>query len=228
VDKSISRDRSKNQFVFPEFYGSYYREIAAGLWDSVLRVKGWEAYGLPVKKHLKANGIRGPEDFENHVRKVERYFWDDLFPVYARWKEEWWEAYQERGYYDTPTGFRIIFNRQFRLLSKNECTNYVVSGSAFHCLLWTLGRLQKWLNKYRMKTKLRGQIHDSMEGDSPPNEIQDVLTEADRIVREDLPKHWPWVIVPLEVECEVAPRGESWYRKEAWVKTGGKWGPKPK
>jgi hypothetical protein len=47
-------------------------------------------------------------------------------------------------------------------------------------------------------------------------------------VREDLPKHWPWVIVPLEVECEVAPRGESWYRKEAWVKTGGKWGPKPK
>lgn len=104
----------------------------------------------------------------------------------------------------------------------------VHKNSAFHCLLWSLIRLQNWLEKYRMKTRIIGQIHDSIIADVPPAELQDFLSMVRRIFSEELPQTWKWIIVPIETECEVSPIDSSWYEKELWVEKEGLWLPAKK
>ena len=168
VSKKL-RYYAKNQFVFPQFYGSYYAECAANLWES-FQGCGEEIDGDPVLKWLEQRGIHSRGDcdperdpvsgtFESHVRAVERHFWQNRFPVYSRWKDRWYASYQEKGYVDTLTGFRIQGE-----LGRNDVINYPIQGSAFHCLLWSLIRLQKELRRRKMESRIVGQIHDSIVG----------------------------------------------------------------
>ena len=64
-----------------------------------------------------------------------------------------------------------------------------------------------------MKSRIIGQIHDSILLDVHRTELNVVLVKAKQIMTELLPQAWPWVIVPMEVEAEVAPLGKSWYDK---------------
>ena len=84
----------------------------------------------------------------------------------------------------------------------------------------------KKLSKYKMKSKVVGQIHDSAEGVSPPKEMQDVLSISQEIVEKELPKHWPWLNAPLETEVEVADVDTSWFRKKQWSLKDSRWGSK--
>jgi DNA polymerase I-like protein with 3'-5' exonuclease and polymerase domains len=210
---------AKNQFVFAEFYGSYFKQTAPPLWDVIDRVKLHLPDGTPLKTHLRKYGINElgacernknqvEGTFEEHVKKVERYLWDVLFPGYRDWKNSWWEKYLRTGGFDFLTGFRAE-----GIYSKNQVTNYCVQGAAFHCLLFTLIRLQRWLLKHKMKSKIIGQIHDSMLLDLYPPEIKDVLARVKHIVSYILPKEWDWIIVPLNVEMELAPIDGSWWEK---------------
>jgi DNA polymerase I-like protein with 3'-5' exonuclease and polymerase domains len=66
-----------------------------------------------------------------------------------------------------------------------------------------------------MKTVLIGQIHDSLLADVAKGELNDYVDIAYEIMTKKLMKHWKsWLIVPMEADCEVAPVGESWYKKE--------------
>jgi hypothetical protein len=206
------------------------------LWEDVCRDKTLTIGDdeLWVKKHLASKGIKelgecDPDQsprkgtFEAHVKEVEDAMWRK-FSVYYEWRKKQWADYQEKGYFDLPTGFRISWG-QSGVLSRNDCICYPAQGASFHCLLWTLIQLQKWLVKNKMKSRIVGQIHDSMEGTSPPNEIDLVLDEAKRIVTEDLPKHWPWLTVPMQIEIEVAGIGKSWFDKREWKRDeDGIWG----
>lgn len=96
----------------------------------------------------------------------------------------------------------------------------------FHCLLWSLIQLQKWLNKYKMKSLIVGQIHDCLLLDVPIDEIQDVLHTAKDIMTTRLRKAWDWLIVPMGVEVDVTPEGGSWADKALWVEENGEWKPK--
>lgn len=245
----VSKDMryaGKNGFVFPEFYGSYFAQCAPRLWEVISQFKLRLPDGTPLKKHLKRKGIkelgsvegisgyptRGriatpPGTFMEHLRQIEEDFWGRRFKVYADWKRSWYEQYLRDGYFLTHTGFKCVFGKG-GLLSKNDATNYPIQGSAFHCLLWTIIRLQKWIKKNRMKTLLVGQIHDSVEADVPPDELKDYLGKVKEIVTVDLPKTWPWIIVPLEIEAEVCDRDASWFYKKAWVDKYGRWGPEEK
>lgn len=84
--------------------------------------------------------------------------------------------------------------------------------SAFHCLLWSLIRLHRWLRKHRMQSLIVGQIHDSIVLDVKREELQDVVAAARTIMCELIRKQWPWIITPLEVEVEVGER--NWYEKK--------------
>jgi DNA polymerase-1 len=224
VSKAL-RDRVKNQFVFAEFYGSFYGLVAPRLWDDVVRGKlTIEGSGTLVTKHLRTKGITAlgaldesgrppPLTFMDRIRTVEQDFWERRFKVYAQWKREFWENYLQTGHYLTPIGFRVSSGKG-GVLSRNDCINYIIQGTSFHCLLWTLIRLQEWIEAKGLKTRLCNQIHDSIVGDSPPEELGKVLDKAKQIVTEDLPKHWPWLVVPTVVEIEVAPPGKSWWHKE--------------
>jgi DNA polymerase-1 len=216
----MARYCAKNQYVFPEFYGSVYFQCAPALWESIDKYDLKRSDGLSLRKHLKHKGIKrlgecDPEKepvrgtFEYHIQQVEKDFWGRRFKVYDQWKKDFWNTYQRRGWFKTFTGFRVE-----GIYKRNYVINNPIQGSAFHCLLWSLIRINRWLRKNKMKSLIVGQIHDSLIFDLDRKEQDEVLAKAVEVMTVDLPKAWDWLAVPLEVECEVAPDGESWHKKQ--------------
>lgn len=228
----------KNKFVFPAFYGSVYFQCAVGLWEALdefqLKVKkpedtDKECTGILIKQHLANKGItelgscnpkKEPKrnTFEWHIKNVEKKFWHERFPVYTKWKYDWYDSYVNTGSFKSLTGFKFS-----GLYKKNEVLNYANQATAFHCLLWSLIQLQKWLNKNKMKSMIVGQIHDSMVLDVVKSELQDILYKAKKIMTVDLPNHWKWINTKLETETEVSIPGTSWYDKKVWIEKRNRW-----
>ena len=207
-----TRQTGKGSFVFPEFYGSYWDQVGDDLWKAIALEKlnvGKNNDGISIYAHLKKHGIHNVDDFKQHIKKVEDWFWNDQFTVYNQWKKDWVAEYHQKGYFDSLTGFRYQ-----GILKKNEVINYAVQGSAFHMLLRVLIELQKWLEKYNMKTLIIGQIHDSLVLDIVPSEMDDVLHEALCIISQDLPKYYPFIDVPMTIEAELAPLNAPWLAKK--------------
>lgn len=211
----------KNKFVFPQFYGDWWMSCAAQLWKAIDRLNLKTANGIPLKKWLKKKGIKSlgthdsknidPNSFEAHVKDVEYDFWYNRFAVYQEWKDDWWEQYQTSGSFRMLTGFEVS-----GYINRKDCINYPIQGTAFHCLLWSLIRLSELLKKYKMKTKLIGQIHDDAVSDTPEKELDDYIELAQDVITRQLPKHWPWIITPMRVDVEVTPVGGSWYDKKKY------------
>jgi DNA polymerase I-like protein with 3'-5' exonuclease and polymerase domains len=212
---------AKNMFVFPQFYGDWWLSCAKSLWKAIDRLNLKTSNGIPLKKWLKKKGIVrsgtgdsknvDPHSFEGHLKSVEYDFWHNRFSVYQEWKDDWWESYREKGYFRMLTGFKV-----FGYINRKDCVNYPVQGTAFHCLLWSLIRLSKLLRKYKMKTKLIGQIHDDAVSDTPEKELDDYINLAMDVITKQLPKHWPWIITPMRVEVEATPVGGCWYEKKEY------------
>lgn len=207
VGKKI-RYCGKNGFVFPEFYGSYYEQVAPSLWKMINEHKLVTEDKIPLKKWLAGKGLTNLAKFKDHIKDVERWFWYEQFPVYTAWKKRWYKSYLKQGWFDTITDFRCSGP-----MRRNEVINYPVQGSAFHCLLWSLTQIHQWLTVNEMETKIIGQIHDSIVFSFHPDEIDKVLEKVRRVMCEDIRKHWPWITVPLEIEVELAPAGKSWNDK---------------
>jgi DNA polymerase-1 len=223
-----SRHVAKNRFVFPQFYGDFYVSCARNIWEEMHKL-GLKVDGVPMEEHLRANGITSlgdcdPEQkpvrgtFEYHVKTIEDSFWNDRFPVYTEWKRRTWDKYQTTGYVKFHTGFVCA-----GVYRRNQVLNLAIQGSAFHCLLWCLIKLQRWLVKNNMRSRIVGQIHDSMICDVHEDELDRVIAKARQIMAVDLPKAWSWILVPLEVEVEVAPPGASWLDKGRWINKDGLW-----
>ena len=200
---------AKNKFVFPQFYGDWYEACARNLWKAIRELDLHTGRGIPMQEHLAGKGIHNLADFTKHIQAVEKHFWYNRFPVYTEWKEKHWKKYLTRGYFDLPTGFRCIGH-----MERNAAINYPVQGSAFHCLLKTLIETTKWLKKKRMRTKIICQIHDSLLLDMVPEERKEILVFLHDFMTRRLQKLWPWIIVPLDVEAEIAPIGASWFEKQ--------------
>ena len=216
----MTRYCGKNMFVFPQFYGDWYLSCAHGLWEAITKMDLVTADGIPIMEHLKNKGIHSLGElnfkekpkkgtFEAHIKNVEKDFWKRRFRVYDKWKKQWYQTYRKQGYFTSLTGFTY---QGFYI--RNEVINYAVQGSAFHCLLWSLTRLQKELRKRKMKTLLIGQIHDSILADVPVNEMQRFLKLAKWVMVHQLKKEWKWITTPLDIEAEVCPLGTSWADKK--------------
>jgi DNA polymerase-1 len=214
----ILRQAAKNGFVFPEFYGDYYGNCAVGMactWGQLPKGRWQRGQGIPLDTeqftladHLIAKGIPSLAKFTDHVKAVEKDFWENRFPDYATWKDRWWRMYQKHGYIDLLTGFRCT-----GVMSRNEVINTPVQGAAFHCLLWAFIELDRRMQEEHWDTKLIGQIHDSIIMDVLPEELPHVVSVIRQVTCEALPQAWPWIIVPLDVEIEVAPTDGSWAEK---------------
>ncbi|HDY68093.1 MAG TPA: hypothetical protein ENH85_09900 [Candidatus Scalindua sp.] len=212
------RYSAKNGFVFPQFYGDYFKNNAASISRiTKLPMKGRYSDGDGLKlqggmflgEHLKSKGIKSVRSFEVHLKEIEYDFWNNRFPVYNDWRNRWYNKYRKNGYFDTLTGFRCtgVFDRNFVI-------NAPVQGSAFHCLLWSLIKLDKIFRKKKLDSKLIGQVHDSIVFDVAPDELDYVLEITQKVTCKDLLKAWDWIIVPLQVEAELCKVNESWYHKE--------------
>jgi hypothetical protein len=216
--KRTLRDAAKNGVTFPMFYGSVWFQCAPAIWDRITRGK-WlvPGTGITVVKWLKKHGIKElgncepggepePHTFADHMQRMERKVWDDMFPDYRDWKRDTYNDYLERGWFEYVTGFLI--EGYYR---KNQVVNYVIQGPSFHCLLWTLIQMQKWIKRYKMKTKIVNQIHDSGIVDCPKREFKTVVDKFNEVVEVDLPKHWDWINIPLRLEMEASD--SNWYDK---------------
>lgn len=216
-----ARHAAKNKFVFPQFYGDWFKSCAEVLWEEIdhASIKGPD--GRSMREHLKAVGMKGlgtfdPErdreptkgSFMAHVKAVEHDFWYQRFPVYTQWKKDWYNDYLQKGWFTSHTGFLYQ-----GLMRKNEVINYAVQGSAFHCLLWSLVRLQRELTRRRLRTKLIGQIHDSILADVYIPELDEYLALVRQITEVDILQAWPWLVSPLTIECEISPWGMTWHDK---------------
>lgn len=198
----------KNGFTFPAFYGSYYERIAPSMWGMISEHKLKTESGLSLKKHLSSKGIKNLSDFTSHIQKVENKFWNERFVVYDKWKRKTYKEYLKNGYVDIPTGFRA-----HGPMSKNEVTNYPGQGTAFHFLLWSFIQIHKWLKKEKMRTRIYGQIHDSIVFSFHKDEMMEVLKKTQQIMCHDILKEFPWICVPLKIEAEVSPLGKTWNEK---------------
>lgn len=228
VEKKTTRDWAKNRFVFPQFYGSVYFQCAPHIWEVASRKESKLADGTSILRHLRKNGIKKglgectpgqrpvKGTFKYHVQQIEEDFWKRRFKVYTDWKRAWFADYRDKGWFESYIGFRWegIFTR-------NQVLNYPMQESGFHCLLWSIIRVQRWLKKNKMKTKILGQIHDSIIADVHKSEVQDYLTKTKEVLTKDLPKAWEWIIVPLETESELSET--NWLEKKLWTEKNGVW-----
>jgi len=219
------RAATKNGFVFPQFYGDYFGNCAKYLacdWGKLPSGNFLYSQGVDVEpdrslaKHLVGKGIRNYKDFTEHVKAIEEDFWGKRFRVYARWKERWWHDYQKKGYVDLYTGFRCR-----GMMGKNDAINYPIQGAAFHCLLWSLIQLDYFLYTYKWRSRIIGQIHDSIVLDVHPDEFFSLIAHIKKITTEDLPKAWDWIIIPLEVDFEYCEVDAPWSEKKELESTNG-------
>lgn len=236
-DKTYSylRNATKNGFVFPAFYGDYHVGFAKSLssfkWLGLPKNEKWkETDGCKFKdatiaKHLIKHGIDHlglpiPREgerygtatgFTKHLQEIENHFWHKRFPVYNKWKEEWYQQYLEDGYFYNKTGFTFQ-----GVMNKKDCINYPVQSSAFHVLLWSLIQANEEMIAKKWKTRIIGQIHDAIVFDLYPPEKEMVIETMKRIMTYEVRKHWSWINVPLEVECELCPIDAPWSKKEKY------------
>jgi len=228
----VLRQATKNGFVFPEFYGDYYKNCAenmACVWGGLSKERWKPGQGIPLEDpmsvknglegiyinlsdQLISKGIKTFDQFTNHLKDIEQDFWNNRFPEYRSWKDRWYWDYQKCGYIDLLSGFRC----QGQMDRKQVC-NYPGQGTAFHCLLWSFNRVDKTLREGGWDSRLVGQIHDSMLFDAHPDEVERLAKVVQQITCHDLPQFWPWIIVPMEVEMELAGIDKSWAELKPYV-----------
>lgn len=251
--KQVSKDaRSivKNKMVFPTFYGSYYAQIAPSVWEAIDRqklvvegvtVEEWKkdkdghdikvSRPKTVKEHLAENGITRlgdcdpskrpePGTFEHHMKEIEEHFWGTRFKVYSEWKRNWLEAYYRDGGCRFLTGFIMCGPHK-----KNDIINYAIQGTAFHCTAWSMCRIVNAVRKYKMKSRVIGEVHDSINGDIHQRERDDYINLCHQIMTQDIKRWATWLNVPLVAEPEICPLGMSWHDKAALAHRDGVWVP---
>jgi DNA polymerase-1 len=213
------RSATKNGFVFPQFYGDYFRNCAEAMactWGELPKTGKWKpGQGVPVEAgkslsdHFISVDIKDLAAFTNHVEAVEKEFWGKRFKIYAQWKEKHWHEYQKNGYVDLLTGFRCK-----GLMGKNDAINYPIQGAAFHCLLWSLIKLDELIIKYGLRSRIIGQIHDAIVFDVYPPELDELIKLVRDVTTVMLPKAWDWINVPLDVDFEICDVDASWADKK--------------
>jgi hypothetical protein len=209
----VLRQGAKNAFVFPQFYGDYYGNNARGLieWAKLPAGKWKDGLGIElpdgttISTHLRAKGIKSFDQFTEHLKAVEDDFWNRRFKQYGAWRKKAVKDYQRRGWLKLHTGFVCS-----GVMRKNEIVNYPIQGSAFHCLLFTFIELSKTARQENWKSKIVGQIHDSILIDAHPSELAQIKDALRIIVKEKLPAAWKWIIVPLEIDIDEYGVDQPW------------------
>jgi len=204
---------AKNDWTFAQFYGDWFGSCGPNLWDDVVNAGLKLPNGITVKQHLDNMGIyelgtmtkQGPSpgSFLEHCKEIEYKMWNERFPDYTQWKKDIVSFYQKYGYIETFFGFRFV-----GYMDKKQCTNFPIQGTSFHLLVYTLIEVQKFIRKNKLKTKLIGQIHDSVLADIPTDELGFYTTGINKIVTSLVDK-FKWFIVPMEIEIEVSKSKEE-------------------
>ena len=196
------RFHAKNGFVFANFYGSSPKSCARTLWKIAPDLHVTK--DMTMLDHLNYQGFRSYEEYEEHIMEVVKKFWKK-FSVFKKWQNDNMEFYKNNLFIENYLGFR-----RHGPLTRNEIGNTAIQGSAFMCLLWAFNRLDDIQYEEGWNSRLRGQIHDSIVGSLDPKERKHVLGTIKHVMEVELREQFPWVIVPMVAEFEMAPLGGTW------------------
>ena len=200
------RQVTKGNWVFAQFYGSWWKPCAADLW---VGSKDLElADGTPVREHLASQGVRRLETFEEHVKAHEYNFWR-RFAGYARWKRDVEAQYLRTGSVDMFHGFR-----RTGLLGRNEILNSPIQGTAFHCLLWSFIELTRVAEEEGWASRLMGEVHDDIAASVQPEEADYIMQMFRWVMCEAINTPHPWLVVPLDIEIEMGGVDRPWVEKQ--------------
>ena len=199
----------KNGFTFPQFYGDWYKSCAEAMWQDVQEDQYRLASGIHVIDHLASKGIKTYQSFEDKVKKTEDIFWNKRFKVYRDWKEQWWNEYCDKGYFETLTGF---FCRG--VMDRKQAINYPIQGTAFHMLLMVLILLDRIQDERQWKSRIIAQIHDELVMDVHPDELEEVVEVINWLVEVKLKKIFPFINVPIVIEVEATDIDKPWCEKK--------------
>lgn len=202
VSKPV-RGTAKTYMVFPELYGSWFKNCARNLWERISIEDLKTAEGVGLYEHLRSRGIGNLDAFTNHIEGVERWM-NQLFSHWSNEKDRWWKQYTDRGWFQLMTGFVCS-----GIYSYNNLMNAPIQGPSFHMLLWSLIRINNELKRRKMRSMIIGQIHDSIIGDVYEPELDDYLHLVNRVMTKDVRRHWDWIVTPLEVEFEMS--ATNWF-----------------
>lgn len=205
--KEITEDirfYAKNDWTFAEFYGDWYKAIAPNLREDCFNLK--TVSGIRLKDHLKSVGIRTFNEFIEHLKEVERIFWEERFPDYKDWKNKINHDYRKKGYIETDMGFRYS-----GYMTYNQASNYPIQGPAFHCLLWTLKEIGKIARKEKWRTKSIIEIHDAGVNDLVPFEQDHVISTINEVGTKKIREVHDWITVPLKIDFEISEIDGNWY-----------------
>ena len=199
---------AKNNWTFAQFYGDWFASCGKYLWENCVESGLKLPTGITVREHLESKGIYelgemteyGPTEgsFLEHCAHVEDIMWNERFPEYTQWKKDIVEFYQRYGYIETFFGFRFV-----GYMDSKQCCNYPIQGTSFHLLVYTLILVDKFIRKNKLRTKLIGQIHDSILADVHKDELSFYLKGVNDIV-SGLKDKFSWLIVPMEIEAEIS------------------------
>jgi len=216
-NKKIRGDIIKGPLTFSQFYGSSPKNSAIGVYEAMTVDNVEETYGFDLVKRCKDHGIKTfhatkfgeePSDWEQHITSVCDFLWKDMFPDYMKFRNNAWKFFQENGYVDYVTGFRYT-----GVATKNEVTNAVVQGPAYHTQQWCFNYINRRMKELKMESFLIGSIHDAIIASVAEyeEEIFDCLVwDAFTKVREE----WKWITVPIYVEKERSAVNGNWAEME--------------
>jgi hypothetical protein len=182
-------------------------------WENVVEAGLKLPNGMTCKEWLEQKGIielgevengqPTPGSFLEHCKSVEDKMWNKRFPQYTQWKKDIVDYYQKYGYIESLFGFKFT-----GYMSNNQCSNFPIQSARFHLLLYALIQVQKMIKRKKLKTKLVGQIHDSIIADVPVEELKVYHREVHKIV-SGLQDVFDWLVVPMEIEVEISKTREE-------------------
>ena len=191
---------------FGQFYGASYKSTATTLWKDVnTKINN----KITLQEHLKNQGIQNFNDFKQHCKEFVDRFWNERFVEYQNWKDKINEFFLKHGYVENYFGFRFVGN-----MNDREVTNYPIQSTAFMILLDSLIRINEIAKTEKWKSKIIGQIHDSILLDLHPDEEKYVLKTCRYEMSEHSRQLHEWITVPIPVDAELTKTNGSWYEKE--------------
>jgi len=159
-----------------------------------------EFYGSWYVSVAKSLGLS-----ENHVKRVEQEFWK-VFKVMKKWQENLWKSYLSKGYVEYFFGFK-----RKGVMNRNRVINSPIQGTATHCLLWSMCKINDEFKGRDFDSRVIYEIHDEIMCDVNPSEEEEVKEVVERVMTKDIVDAFPWIVVPFEVEISVGEIDKSWY-----------------
>ncbi len=187
---------AKNSFVFPIFYGASSKSIAPNIWNSL---------SVDELLVLQDSKLDKRHAFFKHIAQYEKDFWGKRFGAYGRWRNALQDELNAIGYIEQFTGFRCHAPMTF-----TQLVNRPVQGSAAHTLLWTLSKVTPLIEGLSGRSRIIGQIHDSMLGDVHPDEFEQIHKLVLMWGTERVRRRFPELYLPLRIDAQVSEVNGTW------------------